>query len=508
MPSPFELVSQNLFSIGARTIDEFLSCGFEQLADPWADAVDNLACNITSSVFLPSPPVSSPEISKEAPTAHAVSHPNVTITRLHQAAFNVAGRSNNVLKFEHLEKAPDQKQCFLTITRPDGAVRSYRTEPIFKRKADAKARVANIAVEHGALDFIHNGDSDESKAIKGTLLAPLEDKQPVASASRPVQEEAAITRVEQIEVCCKEWRGDAVKPAWFYFEDPSLNVHGAALKITLAPHCYHVYSCDPTLENNSAAQEHCANLALNEGVLEFIRYGNGQTAPNPRPDAPSVVTGGQIGPQWSLQVFYESLPRPIEEDFGNRAAKDINATEWLRKVIESAKGARFTASYYPLSAMMYGCLIRLKRLGMGEGLSYLVEPQCPSGKVAKAAVALLALSLGAGKHIREVSAAVEALISPEMRRSVTSHVLTALGNETRRINGIQPSFEHWAVNDAYGCRLKVHLKPQLQDPRDYVVPAKYGSKSDAKIAVAHLAAQEGVLTLLRCGGQPPPGMES
>lgn len=44
--------------------------------------------------------------------------------------------------------------------------------------------------------------------------------------------------------------------------------------------------------------------------------------------------------------------------------------------------------------------------------------------------------------------------------------------------------------------------------RCYEVPATYGSKSDAKIAVAYLAAQQGVIDFLRRGGEPLPPSEA
>lgn len=133
-----------------------------------------------------------------------------------------------------------EKQCILTITRPDGAVRSYKSKPIFRRKNDAKAQVATIAVEDGAMDFILHGDSDILKAKKGVLLAPLEDRpQPVASTSnissntrsskRFVPEAGTpMPRYEEIAACCKEWRGTLVYPSWTDFDtwNSALFFHG------------------------------------------------------------------------------------------------------------------------------------------------------------------------------------------------------------------------------------------------------------------------------------------
>lgn len=169
---------------------------------------------------------------------------------------------------------------------------------------------------------------------------------------------------------------------------------------------------------------------------------------------------------------------------------------------------------------MHGCLLRLKR--PGECRSYFAEPQFGSQKDAKAGVCLLALSQGAGKYIREVGAAVEARITPQMRSFVLTSVFPSLMAETQRICGTAPRYESYTADDgernhavmrssadallAFGCKLSVSLKPQAGDSerREYTVPAEYRSKADAKIAVAYLAAEQGVLDLLRFEGQPIP----
>jgi hypothetical protein len=83
----------------------------------------------------------------------------------------------------------------------------------------------------------------------------------------------------------------------------------------------------------------------------------------------------------------------------------------------------------------------------GECRSYLVDPQFSSHKEARVAVSLLALYQGAAKYIREVGAAVEAKVSPEMRKFVLSVVLPALDAETMRISGMSPRFHYSNVDD-------------------------------------------------------------
>ncbi|KAJ7475203.1 hypothetical protein B0H11DRAFT_1328411 [Mycena galericulata] len=520
--SPFDLVSNNLRALGALSISEFLSARPEELSRP--DAIYDSTYDISPS--LASLPSGSASSKKTPPsTGNSVAtDTSQNVARLHHACQRVFGQSNG-LNFEFLEEGVDKKQCILTIMRPDGAVRSYKSKPIFRRKNDAKAEVATIAVEHGALDFIVHGDSDALKAKKGVLLAPLENEpQPVASTaelslntrtSKKFLPEAGtpMQQYKQIEACCKEWRGTLVYPSWHDFDTG--NQYGAVLKIQLATHCCRVYSCEPTFDSPSKAREHCAALAVNDGVLKFIKHGNGQSTPRSDQTEPFLPYDRQIR---SVQRFYEELPRPFEEPFEDKTASEINAPGWLSKLLVGAKGARFTADFYSLVApngttpyhLLHGCLLRLKR--PEECRSYFVEPQFGLQKDAKVAVSLLALSQGAGKYIRETGAAVEARITPTMRNFVQKSVFHTLTAETQQISGSAPKYESFTADDAFGCKLYVFLKPKPNDSetdrRQYIVPAEYRSKADAKIAVAYLAAEKGVFDVLRFGGQPiPPGHE-
>jgi hypothetical protein len=109
-----------------------------------------------------------------------------------------------------------EKRCILTITRPNGATRSYTSKPEFARKAEARAAAAAIAVDMGAIDFIKHG-SPEAVAKRGLVLAPLD-------APGSVQEPSATDAegdpaVKEIEKCCVEWRAGRVKPRWIFLID-------------------------------------------------------------------------------------------------------------------------------------------------------------------------------------------------------------------------------------------------------------------------------------------------
>ncbi|KAJ7034742.1 hypothetical protein C8F04DRAFT_560026 [Mycena alexandri] len=511
--SPFDLVSKNLLALGALSVDDFLSAPYE----PDVSRLSPIPLPIIATSSTPNENESTKPAQIPAQDTNSANLARLHTTCLRQR--QLSGQTSD-LRFDILEETAFGKQCILTITRPDGATRSYKTEPVFRRKTDAKAQAATTAIECGAIDFIVRGDSDELKAKKGVLLASLSDSQPVASTSKLsssacAETESAMLRVQEIEACCREWRGPLLKPYWHDFDDGSKldtrqisnasKNHGAVLKIQLAPHCFRVYSCEAIFDSAMEAREHCAAAAIDEGVLEFIRHGNGQTAPQANPTS---VPSQQFTLQ-TLQTFYESLPRPLEEDFGQKTAAEINGSGTLATLLATSTGSHFIPEFYHLETisgimLVHGYLLRLRR--PGECRSYLVEPRFGTHKIAKAAVTLLALSLGAGKWIREVTEAVKARITPQMRQFVISTVTPALAAETRRIGGkaSAPHFEFYNDGKAFGSKLQVNLKPNGEDPREYVVPAEYNSKADAKVAVAYLAAQQGVIDLLRGGGQPGP----
>lgn len=108
------------------------------------------------------------------------------------------------------------KRCILTITRPNGARRSYQTPGVYSRKSEAKSQTAALAIEMGAIDFISTGDPDQSKAKKGLVLAPL-DATGDGDSVAPTPEDPGV---KEIEDCCVEWRAGRVKPYWVALTEP------------------------------------------------------------------------------------------------------------------------------------------------------------------------------------------------------------------------------------------------------------------------------------------------
>ena len=125
-----------------------------------------------------------------------------------------------------------------------------------------------------------------------------------------------------------------------------------ALRIELSPHSLRVYSTDAIYATSHEAKSACAAQAIEQGVLEFIKFGNGQTHP------PACLPRSSSGPSNSntgtntkptpitLQNYYESLPRPFPENFPSAAAPtDINAPSWLNTTLQTARGAKLSAQF-------------------------------------------------------------------------------------------------------------------------------------------------------------------
>ena len=263
----------------------------------------------------------------------------------------------------------EAKRCILTITRPNGIQRSYQTPGVYSRKNEAKSQTAALAIEMGALDFIATGDPDPTKPKKGLVLAPLD----ATSESNSVVPQSEGPAVQEIEACCIEWRTGRVKPYWVALNEPKFGTsacvnnisfghkltenkeQGCALRIELSPHAIRVYSSETKYETLAEAKAACAKVAIDQGVLEYIRHGNGQTGPEKPPismpdadaDAQEAHTKATYTPPTplTLQAFYETFPQPFPENLGDKSAAEINAPSWLNTAIQGARGAKLSTNF-------------------------------------------------------------------------------------------------------------------------------------------------------------------
>lgn len=120
-----------------------------------------------------------------------------------------------------------------------------------------------------------------------------------------------------------------------------------------------MYLTDPTFDTFLDAKVACAKVAADEGVLDFIKHGNGQTRPSsPIPTTSSTTS---VPPPvtattpWTLQAFYESLPRPLPESFRTNEASEINAPALLNTMVQNARGGKLLLSFFFTSDGSPGC---------------------------------------------------------------------------------------------------------------------------------------------------------
>lgn len=320
--NPFCLVSQNLRSIGALTVDAFLN---------------NLPNSCLSDLRNP-PQGTKPEASQP----HGIS----PITRLAQAcsrAFSLP----NLIKYELLEKNDATGvhwKCILTISRPDGQARSYQTEFVYPRKQDARTGAANIALRLGAIEFITSfGRNSGSQREAHDTLALVSDGA------------GAMNYVEKIESLCRQWHNEQVSPQWVQFmvvdqqnRGSGAAKYGAALRVQLSPHLLEVYSTDTTFPSYSDAQATCAREAVENGVLDFIRSASsGSSQESHLASVPPASLSSND--HTTLHTFFDALPKPFP-DFPDPHAKTFaeltrGPVAYVNNALQSCRGGRFSAQY-------------------------------------------------------------------------------------------------------------------------------------------------------------------
>lgn len=109
---------------------------------------------------------------------------------------------------------------------------------------------------------------------------------------------------------------------------------------------------------------------MKEGVLDFIKFGNGQTQPA-KAAADDLEDSGGVVREFTpppppkgltLQEFFETLPRPFPENIGDMSVNEFNAPAWLNLILQSARGGRLASSYTPIVDGVRHCWCSVSRL--------------------------------------------------------------------------------------------------------------------------------------------------
>ncbi|EJD00364.1 uncharacterized protein FOMMEDRAFT_135948 [Fomitiporia mediterranea MF3/22] len=518
MDGPFGAVTQTLLKLG--------SCPIENLAhSSMADLEGFDLPGVSPDIELL--PVSSKSsldqtlVVSEDKESQKLSSSMQFVAQLYQTCVRAFGNAE-ALKFEFIEETgqENQKMCVLTITRPNGQTRSYKTDPEFSRKSDAKAQAAARAIELGAVDFILHGNKDTSNPRQRVVLAPLNSTAPKSEAKvkeeDPVPDEIIDDDAsKQIEALCVEWRASRIQPRWRPFREFTASPNwGSVLVIELSPHSQRLYSVEPTHASQALAKKACSETALQQGVIDFIKYGNGQTAPAPVvTDALDDAASRQVpsfdrgrGSAISLQSFFDSLPKPFPEPIGDNAlVTNINAPGMLNTTLQQARGARLNFQFYYLSECgLHGCILRLDR--PEEMRTYMVDPRFTKRTDAKSAVCLRAMSQGVVPYIRSLASAIDNRITSEMRKQANERILPILGSEYGRLrHGMHPAYDFNHDQGAFGCTMTLSLSSgsNPDEVKSWSVKPEYRTKTDAKIAVVCAAGVEAI-EFVRFRGEPPP----
>lgn len=113
-------------------------------------------------------------------------------------------------------------------------------------------------------------------------------------------------------------------------------------------HLFRAFSVDVEYATFEEAKAACAADAIAEGVLDFIKFGNGQTAPAERRLFAPQDDEAQFSPppiSLTLQGFFEALPRPLPEPLDEKTVTEINAPGSLNTLIQSARGGKLELKF-------------------------------------------------------------------------------------------------------------------------------------------------------------------
>jgi hypothetical protein len=156
---------------------------------------------------------------------------------------------------------------------------------------------------------------------------------------------------------------------------------GCALKIEISPFTSRVYSVHHIYSTRADAKAAVAAVAIEQGIIDFIKHANGQTSPTVfireldgdasehlnqeiinetverekeveiEATAVNVTLKKHQVPLdvMTLQAFTNSLPKPFPETPGLKPLGDGNPIGWLNSAVQSARGSRMNITWTYLS---------------------------------------------------------------------------------------------------------------------------------------------------------------
>lgn len=130
---------------------------------------------------------------------------------------------------------------------------------------------------------------------------------------------------------------------------------GCALRIELSLEQWRVWSVDTTFDNPVDAQVACCKTYEDE-ILEYLREEATGIVPwAPCYDSTPIPESLCDIPIWTVQKFFETLPRSFPEDFGNKTADEIDAPSWLASMLQTPHGSELSPNFIWTLSVEHAC---------------------------------------------------------------------------------------------------------------------------------------------------------
>ncbi|EAU84114.2 hypothetical protein CC1G_06976 [Coprinopsis cinerea okayama7 len=498
------------------------------LGGPASATTDSLVPKPSTCGTTGSHPTSSSSTT-DSKLLHSKPTPENAQDMLEQTCLRLCGTTEGLLIWEVFR---DHKLntfgAILTVTSLTGLQRTYRTpSPQYPTGLQAKREAAYLAIQMGALDFLRTGEEDRMKHKKEELVARAKIAEQQSRQQREEKGEDEDDAVRLVEEACERKHA---KIYWVPYRNPTNREQwGMALRVALSLHQAETYSTEATFESKAKAKAQCASTALKEDLLEYLKSGEGNGEPSARfPSGLGIQLQRAASHRYSLQEYFDTLPKPFPIEVGQKSALDLKPVNWVNSLVQGTKVPGLKVNYYFTSsdqgaASLSGCVLRVEwhpNAANPQKIdwklpTYIVDCHFARRADAKAAVCLLAVSQDMQGTIQQLKErwqdSREALLSRAHRTLAESRIIPTLmskGSKLTQRAGTKGyhriRYEWGGADGAFGCTLKVDVSndPNFPDVREFSVAPQYLSKLEAKCAAACVAAKSGVIELLhsRSGG--------